>query len=207
MTRDRGRVVVLNGTSSAGKSTLLRAVQDAEDAPWLDLGLDRFLGTLPRRYLGPRWPEVQRYRHGPDGAISAVEPGPAGDLLTRAMHRAVAAAARSGADVVVDHVLLSPAWARDLVAALDGLPVLWVRVGCPPDVLVRREAERGERTLGQAAAQLPVVHAALAAADRDYDLEVDTSTTSPQEGAAAVLAAASTLAGRPLPNPLDPHPT
>jgi chloramphenicol 3-O phosphotransferase len=177
-----GRVVVLNGTSSSGKTTLLRRLQDRWDGPLVDGGLDRWLSMLPRRYVGPAWPEVFAYEHDAAGAITAVCPGPVGHRVVRGMHRAAAATARSGLDVVVDHVLLDPAWAGDLAAVLAGLPTLFVGVRLPLAVLVERERDRGDRTLGQAAAQHPVVHA-----HGGYDLEVDTAELDPDAAADAVL--------------------
>jgi chloramphenicol 3-O-phosphotransferase len=54
-----GTVIILNGTSSSGKSSILRALQDLIEVPLLDAGLDRFLWMLPRRYLNrPLWDEV-----------------------------------------------------------------------------------------------------------------------------------------------------
>jgi chloramphenicol 3-O phosphotransferase len=53
---------------------------------------------------------------------------------------------------VVDHVLLSPAWVADAAPALAAHPVLSVGVRCPLDKVIRREAARGDRTLGQARA-------------------------------------------------------
>jgi chloramphenicol 3-O phosphotransferase len=181
-----GCVVVLNGTSSSGKTTLLHRLQDRWDGPLVDGGLDRWLSMLPRRYVGPAWPEVFRYEHDAEGAITAVHPGPVGHRVVRAMHRAAAATARSGLDVVVDHVLLDPVWVRDLAAVLTGLPTLFVGVRLPLEVLVERERGRGDRTLGQAAAQYPVVHAP-GGRDLAYDLTVDTAELDPDRAADAVL--------------------
>ena len=55
---------------------------------------------------------------------------------------------------------------------------------CPLEVVVERERERRDRTVGQAAAQFDVVHRA-----GGYDLEVDTSVLSP-EAAAEIVATA-----------------
>ena len=64
----RNRIVLLNGTSSSGKTTLVRALQDRLPDPWLELGIDRFVFALPRRYLSqPGWSEVFRYVR-PEGA-------------------------------------------------------------------------------------------------------------------------------------------
>jgi len=177
-----GLVIVLNGTSSSGKSTLARCLQDRWSGPLLDAGLDRHLSMLPRHYLGPAWPEVYRYALATDGTIAAISLGPVGRSLYRAMHRAVAAMARTGADVVVDHVILDRWTATDLIGALDGVPTTLVGVRLGEPELSRRERAREIRTLGQAAAQLPVVHAHVS-----YDLEVDTARLSAEEAADAVL--------------------
>lgn len=50
-----GSVILLNGASSAGKSTLARAVQNAAEVPFLRFSLDLFLfgEILPTRRGGP----------------------------------------------------------------------------------------------------------------------------------------------------------
>jgi chloramphenicol 3-O phosphotransferase len=176
-------VRVLNGTSSAGKTSLARALQDRWDGPLLDAGLDRHLAMLPRRYMGPAWPEVFRYETAPDGTVLRVVPGPVGHRLVRGLHRAVAALAAEGHDVVVDHVLLDPDWARDLARVLRGTPTVLVGVRCEPPVLLERERVRGDRTIGQALAQLAVVHA-----HGGYDVEVDTAVLDVHSAADAVMA-------------------
>ena len=93
-----------------------------------------------------------------------------------------AAMARPGPDVVVDHVILDRWTATDLIGALDGVPTTLVGVRLGEPELSRRERAREIRTLGQAAAQLPVVHAHVS-----YDLEVDTARLSAEGAADGVL--------------------
>lgn len=88
------------------------------------------------------------------------------------------------ANVVADHVLVEPDWVAYCAAVLDGLPAWLIGVRCPLPVLLERERGRGDRTLGQAAAQHERVHA-----HGIYDLEVVTSTGSPEACAAAIQAA------------------
>ena len=177
-----GTVVVLNGTSSAGKTSLARALQDRWDGPLLDAGLDRHLTMLPRRYLSSSWPEVFRYELAVDGTIARVVAGPVAHDLVRGLHRTAAALAAAGFDVVVDHVLLEPAWSRDLAEVLRATRAVLVGVRCEPPVLIERERDRGERTLGQATAQLPYVHR-----HGDYDVEVDTAVLDVPAAADVVL--------------------
>jgi chloramphenicol 3-O-phosphotransferase len=79
----------------------------------------------------------------------------------------VASLADAGLSVIVDHVLLEPGWLPDLAARLEAHAVLFVGVICPLDTVVERERMRRDRTIGQAAAQVDVVHRA-----GGYDLEV-----------------------------------
>ncbi len=177
-----GRIVFLNGTSSSGKSSLLRAIQERSERPFLELGLDRFIWSLPKAYLdAPLWHEVFRYHRS--GGELRITPGPLGDRLVSGMHAALAAVARAGMDVLADHVLLSPQWVLHCAETLVGLPAYLVGVRCPLEVVEARERERGDRTLGQARAQYDLVHA-----HAHYDLEVDTSVDTAESGAQAVLA-------------------
>ena len=189
----RGRILVLNGTSSSGKSTLAKALQTLLPEPWLVVGIDTFVFALPRRYLDqPAWSEVFRYVR-PDGATEGpfrIETGPLGQQLVAGMHRSVAALAEAGLSVIVDHVLLETAWLDD--ARRCWAPFDWSLVGvrCPLAVVEQRERDRRDRTLGQAAAQFAIVHE-----DRAYDLEVDTSVLSPDDAAARIVRSLSGVDG------------
>src|ERR1700733_1442596 len=114
-----GRVLILNGGSSAGKTTLGRSLQSALSDTWLLLGLDLLIWTLP--------PDMINDANGlsvHDGVIVR------GDLfmsLYAGFQTAVAALARSGVNVLLDDLTLDGAadqhrW-ND---ALRGLEVLWV---------------------------------------------------------------------------------
>src|SRR5262245_27669266 len=49
-----GRVVILNGTTSAGKSTLIYAFcmrRAARDELWLRIGLDEYMGKMPDEFV------------------------------------------------------------------------------------------------------------------------------------------------------------
>lgn len=102
-----------------------------------------------------------------------VSVGPAFAALDAAWTTGVAAMARAGARIVVDEVFLGGAASQGRWrAALDGLDVLWVGVRCDAAVASAREAARGDRAAGMAAAQAEAVHVGVT-----YDVEVDTSRT------------------------------
>ena len=167
-------IILVNGASSSGKTSIVRALQTALPTPFLDAGLDRFLWMLPGRYLKqPLWDDVLGL---------AIEAGETGHRLVHGMHRAIAALSQAGNDVVADHVLVEPEWVADCADVMADLPAWLIGLRCPLPVLVERERSRGDRTLGQAAAQHERVHA-----HGVYDFEVDTSLMSPEECADAII--------------------
>lgn len=169
-----GSIILLNGTSSAGKTTLGQALQDQADGLWLLAGLDQYLAMLGKPYLSAHWGEILG---------DPVRPGMVGDDLIRAMYAAAAAAADSGVNVVVDHVLVSDNWRRWACEVFAPRRAWLVGVRCDPVALEAREQARGDRTPGQAVRQYNVVHE-----DCVYDIEIDTTHVDADAGAAAVLA-------------------
>jgi chloramphenicol 3-O phosphotransferase len=100
--------------------------------------------------------------------------GPPGQRLMSGMHRTAASLAAAGLDVIVDHVILEASWLEECRRLWAPYPVLLVGVRCPLDVVMQREHDRRDRTIGQAAAQYDVVHRWC-----EYDVEVDTSELDP----------------------------
>ena len=78
-------IIFINGTSSSGKTSLLKLLQKNLPEPYLDMGIDKFIWMLPSRYLDrPLWDDVLG---------KAVQAGPVGWSLFSGMHHAIAAAA------------------------------------------------------------------------------------------------------------------
>ena len=187
MTVGPGRIILINGTSSSGKTTLVKGLQSTLPELWLEMGIDRFAYALPGRVLGqPTWPQLFRYVRpaGRSDGQFTIETTPLGQRFVSGMHATVAALAGAGLNVVVDHVLLERAWLDECARLWSGFEVLFVGVRCPLDVVLQRELERRDRTLGQAEAQFAVVHRWGI-----YDVEVDTSVLAPDEAVAEIESA------------------
>jgi chloramphenicol 3-O phosphotransferase len=168
-----GKIIILNGTSSSGKTCIVRALQDILEEPYLEAGIDKFIWMLPPRYLErPLWDEVLGL---------ADHAGEAGYTLVAGLHQSIEALSRTGNNVIADHVLVQPAWLRDIVNRFYELPAYFIGVRCPLEVLENREKQRKNRTLGQARLQYDLVHI-----PGIYDLEVDTSRFTPEECAAQI---------------------
>ena len=186
-----GRVIVLNGTTSAGKTTLAKLLQRelaARGEPWLVIGLDDFMARSPAD-----WFRIGNHvgSHAEEGIVfetvdGAIERrvGPWGRTVLAGYRGAVAGMARAGLHVIVDEVMLSAedwdGWQQELT----GLDVTWVAVDAALDIVLERERERGDRVIGMAAAQYDVVHAFAT-----YDVRVDTGTLTPTEAVGAILGA------------------
>lgn len=83
-----GRVVLLHGTSSSGKTTVARAVQSLSDEPWLRLGIDVFWAAIDERWME----HGQRASEGFLWEVDArIVPGPVGERLAAGMRAAIAA--------------------------------------------------------------------------------------------------------------------
>lgn len=186
-----GQIVILNGAPRSGKSSIVEVIQATFDGPWMNLGVDAFV-----REVTP-----ERYRPGiglrPGGERQDLEP--LVPVFYAAMYESIAAHSRLGLNVVADaghhdayavprHIL------QDCARRLAGLPVLFVGVRCPIEVIMER------RHVPQAGRE----HTYLTGTPNDpvpepvrrwqhevhipgiYDLEVDTSKMSPEECAAAI---------------------
>jgi chloramphenicol 3-O phosphotransferase len=185
-----GRVIVLNGTSSAGKSTLAAALQArlaAAGECWIVVALDDLFAKLPFAWVtygdhvGAHADEGIAFELVDGEVVRRV--GPIAERILDAYRGMVARAALAGLDVIVDEVLLGEAEWRSWQVELAGLEVRWVRVDCALDVAEARERSRPERLPGMARSLHGTVHR-----HPSYDLRVDTSATVPDTAAAAIVA-------------------
>ena len=173
------RVIILNGASSVGKTTLGKALQAALPDPWLRFDVDDLGEALPPQLHGA--PEGLSIF--PDGRVTT---GPVFNDLADAWREGLSTMARCGARLIVDEVMMDGAAnQQEWVQSLADLEILWVAVRCDPVIAAARELARGDRVAGMSASQAAVVHAGVA-----YHLEVDTSRASPEACAARVLAGA-----------------
>jgi chloramphenicol 3-O phosphotransferase len=183
MNKAPGRIILLNGASSSGKSSIARELQRILPTPHLFAGIDSFTPMLrPDGHIGMDWSQrTNENAGGPDSPLRwvfsdqpghpvQIEFGERGHRLVFGMHRALAELAKAGNDVIFEHVLLYPEWRDDLVDALQGLDVYLIGVQCSLDVVEERERARADRIVGQARGHYETVHDCVT-----YDVEVDTS--------------------------------
>jgi chloramphenicol 3-O phosphotransferase len=179
------RVVLLNGVSGVGKSSIAKALQRIAARPMLHVQMDAFLEMMPPGSFGHA--EGYAFETTLDAAgrpVTAITSGPILELAMHSLRAAVAAMADEGADLVVDEVMWNPALLADYRRRLAAHDLFTVGLTAPLALIEAREAARGDRTLGLARWQHDKVHAGMA-----YDLELDTAQA-PAEALAAQIKAA-----------------
>lgn len=160
-----GQVVLLNGASSSGKTTIARRLLADFTTPWFHMGVDMF---------GAMRAEARTHQLEPSGLREVLRRTRAG------FHRAVAGMAQAGNDIVMDHVLSEPWRLHDLLTVMRGIDVIFVGVHCSPADLARRE-QRRDRVSGTAVGQSTTVHT-----HGLYDVEVNTSTATVEDCSAQI---------------------
>ncbi len=160
-------IVVLNGPSSAGKTTLAHTLRDRIGASCTALSIDAFF-AFKHRDATPTWAVY--------------------DTLTAALFASAAAFADGGFDVVVDTVFERPASLDTARRMLAHRPFSLVAVTAPLAVLEAREQGRGDRRAGQARDQHERVLAGIA-----HDLVLDTHALSVDACVEAILSDSRSL--------------
>lgn len=185
-----GSVIVLNGPSSSGKTTLAAALQArfaADGECWFVYAMDDYFGKVPSD-----WVTAGKHVgvHAEQGVALEIvngefqmRMGPIGRQVLAAWRGAVGSAARAGLNVIADDVVLTDDEWHAWQVELAGLDAHWVRVQIALDVLVAREDARGNRMRGHARAQYEDAYRYPA-----YDAEVDTGVLDPEAAAEAVIA-------------------
>ena len=186
-----GTIILLNGSSSAGKTTLAIALQQLLPQPYQHIALDQFRDGLGGRYRGlnspPGSPGARGLNVVPvtrgNERLTEVRFGDIGQQMLRGMRRGIAAFAREGNNVIVDDLRLDEEFLPGYLDALTGLVVYFVGVKCSIDVVNERESRRPGRFPGTARSHFDSVHDLAV-----YDIEVDTSHTAPLDCAREIVA-------------------
>src|SRR4029077_3622673 len=126
----QGQIVILNGAPRSGKSSIVTVIQETFDGPWMNLGVDIFAREVtPKRYR-----PGMGLRPGEEGhALAPLVP-----VFYAALYDSIAAHSRAGLDVVVDVGHHDAKFLADSARRLARLPVLFVGVRCPIEVIMQR---------------------------------------------------------------------
>ena len=172
--RPPGKIILLNGASSSGKSSLAHAVQARIEEPFWHISIDhlRDSGVLPMARIRAgefRWATMR-------------------DAFFEGFEQSLLAYVRCGNNLIVEHIMESRAWLLRLAGLLVGQDAFFVGLHCDLEELERREIARGDRRVGDARRDFHQIHSYCL-----YDLELD-SAVPPEINAERLIAAWSSRA-------------
>lgn len=150
----RGRIILLNGTSSSGKTVLANALREALPEPFCYYASDQLADAGFRT--------IRRNPHhiGALGERARFFDG---------FHRSIGSFAEAGNDMIVEHTVEEQSWERQLRDLLADFDTFWVGVHAPIAEIERRERARKDRSIGEARYHLKTHDYCR------YDIEVDTT--------------------------------
>lgn len=162
-----GRILYLNGVTSAGKSTLAEVLKNQKGICFFALSNEMLQNTVGQtRLRADYWTHLAE--------------------AIRMLYRTARLYSQQGKHVVIDGMLLEcPGLSPHLETVreiLAGCPLDFVEVSCPTEVLRSRNAERADRYILQSEEQ-----AAMMARDIPYSCRVETDKNTPEECAQIVL--------------------
>jgi chloramphenicol 3-O phosphotransferase len=156
--------IVLHGPTSAGKTSLAKALQATAPSPAFHIALDAFVCMSNRRDMRSDAQRAEAYK-----------------LHCENFRATLARVVRTDFEIIADLVLRDEAELQACLQALSVRATYLIGVTAPLDVLEARERSRDDRAAGIAREQIadPVYQ-------RQYDLVLDTSQLSPEACATAV---------------------
>lgn len=181
-----GTVIILNGPSAAGKSSIQKELQklmmpnlwikvgidNLFDAPMPDITLENMVFWQSKNSI--RWVTTDKDKN--DNQIITLFVGEQGDKVAYGMNSAITAYAKNGCNVVVDYIAYKKEWADDLQRKLQGIKNYWVKVAISLHTLEDRESARATSPKGHARSHYDTVYW-----DVKYDLEVNSEHDSALE--------------------------
>lgn len=166
---EKGKIIYLNGVTSTGKTSIVRAMQDHEDIFFYGMSNDLFAEMVGERYYREDF-----WKHLSD--------------VIYLMYHTAKLFSDMGKHVIIDGMIVereefAPHYQRILEIFKDN-PLEIIEVYCPLEVCRQRNIARGNRGEWQSHDQ----HRYMAT-DVVHSVKVDTSVQSPRECAKAIIEA------------------
>lgn len=180
-------LILLNGCSSAGKTSIAKALQERAPRPFLSISVDTLVDMMPPTYWGFGAQAPEGYfefikGHNPYGPTVEIVPRRRDAQIYPLLADICKLLADAGNDLIIDDVILAKSDFERYQTLFAKHRFMSVGVMCPREVLQKRELERGDRIEGLANGQFDVVHK-----DILYDMIIESEKLSPTESAALIL--------------------
>lgn len=173
----QGIIVLLNGTSSAGKTSISIELTNQKEILFHHLSIDDFFHNY-NDFINNKFPDIEPTREVNDQDVAQILFDPIASMY----YATIKLFSEMGLNVIVDTVLDNDKRFNDYLDVLFDHPTLFVGVICSKEELIRREQIRGDREIGLANSQFDKVYCF-----NEYDLEVNTEELNPTECAEKIL--------------------
>ncbi len=179
-------IIFLNGTSSAGKTSTAKKIQELYPKPMLHMGIDHFFFSVDPRFMGEGQESHLGYQFirvdDSMGAKIVVKKGPFAKQLSQSLHRALRVVVDHQIPLIIDDLLFIEDDFRDYLNLFEDREVFFIALKPSKEVLERREQQRGDRGIGLARGLYQSVYE-----KKIFDLVIDTSHLMPEESAKIIL--------------------
>ena len=166
-------VIFLNGTSSAGKTSISKALQSLYPSFLLHTGIDTLYDMIPKRSLAEDETAKDGYYYVmKDGVLDHIEIGPSAQKLINCTIPLTDVLIKHTNNLVIDEILFKGegrGFLHEYAEIFSQATAYFVKVACDLKILEQREEERGNRHRGLARMQYNHVHEHQYA----YDISVD----------------------------------
>lgn len=160
LAKSPGRIILLNGTSSSGKTIIAKKLKEELPTTFLYLPIDIMtIEMLPKKTLKNEKELLKQLSN-----------------ILMGYYYMIDGLVRCGNNVIVDLVFQELNWLKEALKVLHKYNVLFIGVKSSLADAEKRERQRQNRATGQARYQFQRVHRFCL-----YDIEVNTSQSSPSE--------------------------
>lgn len=170
-------IVLLNGTSSSGKTSISIELVNQKEILFHHLSIDDFFHSF-NEFIDKKFPDIEPTREVDDHVVAQI----IFDPIVSMFYSTVKLFSEMGLNVIVDTVIENDKWFDECLDVFSDQPTLFIGVICSKEELIRREQTRGDRKIGLAASQFSKVYCF-----NEYDLEVNTEDLNPIECAEKIL--------------------
>jgi chloramphenicol 3-O phosphotransferase len=180
-------IILLNGTSSSGKTTIARIMQEKYDGILLLYGVDTMVQlAFPAKCDFPPYNEqaIKMADTGTDGHpnLKLIVSPYMYPVYSSAIHF-YKILSEQGYDIIIDELLFDDNRIKPYFEILKGEKVYFIGIKPQKEVVIKREKERGDRMPGLAAGLYDDVYNP----EFKYDLLIDSGKMTPEESADSIL--------------------
>ncbi|WP_342479061.1 AAA family ATPase [Paenibacillus sp. FSL H7-0350] len=173
---NKGMLLVLNGTSSSGKTSISAELIKQKEIPFYHVSIDDFFMNY-NDFINHKFPD-EPVREIDHQVISDI----LDDSICSVFYSTIKLLSEMGFNVIVDTVFDNDKRFNEFLDHFADRTTLFVGVLCSREELIRREQARGDRQIGLVDAQFDIVYRF-----DEYDLEVNTEELTPAECAEQII--------------------